>query len=169
MVAHMKSSLMTYEALSAKQRAQVEHIELQPWQKVVAGDIHGALHSLTARPLADIQGYVLLIDDAPRGFFLLKRRTLLPHWAQEAQGTTTTLHALIIDHRYQRRGLGEECLRQLPELVLQLWPDIQQLMLAVHPTNHIARTLYLSLGWQEDGTATRTADGYETRMTRRLR
>ncbi|WP_133750571.1 N-acetyltransferase [Pseudomonas sp. LP_7_YM] len=165
----MKSSLMKYQALSALQREQVEQIELQPWQKVVAGDIHGALHSLTARPLADIQGYVLLIDDVPRGFFLLKRRVLLPLWAQEAPGTTATLHALIIDQRYQRRGLGEACLRQLPEQVLQLWPDIEQLMLAVHPTNQVARALYLSLGWREDGNATRTADGYETRMTRRLR
>lgn len=161
----MESTLMKYEALSASQRSQVQQIELLDEQKTTFGDIHGALHGLTARPFPDIQGYVLLVEDVPRGFFLLKRRTLLPAWAQ---GRTATLHALIIDHRYQGLGLGHTCLRLLPTVVPDLWPEIEQLMLTVHPTNHAALALYQAAGWAFSDDTVIAAAGFERRMVRRL-
>lgn len=161
----MESTLLKYESLSALQRQQVLEIELLDVQKALVGDAHGALHALTARPAADIQGYALLIDDVPRGFFLLKRRTLLPRWAE---GRTATLHAVMIDRRYQGLGLGRECLERLPALTKDLWPDIEQLMLAVDLSNQAAYTLYQALGWQESGDADRTTTGYERRMVRKL-
>nr|GEZ30648.1 hypothetical protein [Tanacetum cinerariifolium] len=95
------------------------------------------------------QGFVLLIDELPRGFFLLKRRTLLPDWALQQSDVTTTLHALMIDRRFQGQGLGKRCLQALPELTQALWPDTEQLMLAVDAGNHAARELYRAQGWQE--------------------
>lgn len=165
MVAFMKSILKKYETLSALQRQQVLEIELLGEQKTLVGDAYGAVHGLTARPASDIQGYALLVDDVARGFFLLKRRSLLPRWAN---GQTVTLHGLMIDRRYQGRGLGKNCLEQLPDLVRELWPETRQLMLAVDLGNTTAHALYRSLGWQDYGDADRALVGFERRMLLKL-
>jgi GNAT superfamily N-acetyltransferase len=165
MVAFMKSILKKYETLSALQRQQVLEIELLNEQKTLVGDAHGAVHALTARPASDIQAYALLINDVARGFFLLKRRSLLPRWAN---GQTVTLHGLMIDRRYQGLGLGKTCLERLPGLVLELWPDTRQLMLAVDLGNTTAHALYRKLGWQDYGDADRALVGFERRMLLKL-
>jgi GNAT superfamily N-acetyltransferase len=145
----MHFALTRYESLSPTQQRQLMEIELLPEQIRHVGDIHGGLHTLTARPVADRQGFVLLLDDIPRGFFVLKRRSLLPDWARDGARVTTTLHALMIDRRFQGLGLGKQCLRALPGLTQNLWPETEQLMLAVETGNHPARQLYLALGWQD--------------------
>lgn len=144
----MHFALTRYESLSRAQQCQLLDIELLPEQIRHVGDIHGGLHTLTARPVADRQGFVLLVDDIPRGFFVLKRRSLLPEWARDQASITTTLHALMIDRRFQGKGLGRQCLDALPALAQALWPDTAQLMLAVEAGNHPARQFYLALGWQ---------------------
>jgi len=145
----MQFVLTRYESLSPTQQRQLLEIALLPEQIRHVGDIHGGLHTLTARPVADRQGFAVLIDDIPRGFFVLKRRSLLPDWARDSARVTTTLHALMIDRRFQGLGLGKQCLRALPGLTQELWPETAQLMLAVEAGNHPARQLYLTLGWQE--------------------
>jgi ribosomal protein S18 acetylase RimI-like enzyme len=145
----MHVALTRYESLSPGQQHQLLDLDLSQQQIRHVGDIHGGLHTLTARPVADRQGFVLLIDEIPRGFFLLKRRTLLPDWALQQSHVTATLHALMIDRRFQGQGLGKRCLQALPELTREMWPDTQQLMLAVDAGNHAARELYRALGWQE--------------------
>lgn len=145
----MHVALTRYESLSPGQQLQLLDLELSQGQIRHVGDIHGGLHALTARPACDIQAFVLLVDDLPRGFFLLKHRTLLPDWARHQPHVTTTLHALMIDRRFQGQGLGKRCLHALPELTRELWPDTEQLMLAVDAGNHSARALYRALGWQE--------------------
>lgn len=160
----MESTLMKYEALSDVQRERVLEIEVPAEQKILVGDVYGALHTLAAQPAADIQGYVLLIAEIPRGFFLIKRRSLLPRWAE---GSTATLHALMIDHRFQGAGLGRKCMGMLPNLVRSLWPETAQIMLAVDPRNQAAYRLYKTLGWQDCGDADLTAAGFERRMVLR--
>lgn len=145
----MHVALTRYESLSPGQQHQLLDLELSLGQIRHVGDIHGGLHALTARPACDIQAFVLLVDDLPRGFFLLKRRALLPDWALQQSHVTTTLHALMIDRRFQGQGLGKQCLHALPVLTRELWPDTEQLMLAVDTGNHSARELYRALGWQE--------------------
>jgi len=162
----MKNLLMKYEALSAVQHQQVQQIELLDEQKACMGGIHGGLHALTARPRADIQGYVLLVADVPRGFFLLKRRSLLPPWAREQ---TATLHGLMIDRRHQGLGLGKACVQALPELIADLWPEIEHLMLAVDPGNAAALKLYHASGWTFSDDMPPLATNVERQMIRALR
>lgn len=138
-------SLIPYQQLSALQRSQLCALELTAGQRMFVGDIHGALHMLTATPATDILGIALLIDDVARGFFVLKRAALLPEWAP---AKSASLHGLMIDRRYQGMGLGRQCLTALPALVDRLWPGINQLMLAVDRENRPALALYLSAGWQ---------------------
>jgi ribosomal protein S18 acetylase RimI-like enzyme len=165
MVSLMDFLLIRHERLSTLQRRQVLDIELLAEQKPLAGDAYGALHALTARPVCDIQGFALVVDDVPRGFFLLKRRSLLPRWAS---GQTATLHALMVDRRFQRLGLGRRCVKLLPSLARELWPEVTQLMLAVAPENQAAHSLYRALGWHDDGDADRSATGFERRMMLKL-
>ncbi|WP_296261027.1 MULTISPECIES: GNAT family N-acetyltransferase [unclassified Pseudomonas] len=162
----MKITLIKYQALSALQGQQVLQIGLPDTQKKMVGDIHGGLHVLSARPSSDIQGCVLLVDEVPRGFFVLKRRSLLPPWAQ---GRTATLHALMIDQHYQGLGLGKACLHRLPQWVSELWPEIEQLKLAVHPANQTALGLYQALGWTLIDHPATPAEGSELQMLLRLR
>ena len=165
-LAPMNSTLMKYQALSALQHQQLLQIELLDEQRTTFGDIHGALHPLTAHPASDIQGFVLLVDDVPRGFFLLKRRSLLPLWAKDQ---TATLHGLLIDRRFQGARLGSTCVQNLPELALELWPEIERLMLAVHPANEAALRLYQGAGWVFNSEEPKLAEDSERLMTRNLR
>lgn len=161
----MQSALIKYQSLSGLQLRQLLDVELLPQQVTHVGDIHGGLHALTAQPSSDIQGFVLLVDDIPRGFFLLKRRTLLPLWAD---GDTATLHALMIDRRYQGVGLGKKILTMLPKLVQDLWPEADQMMLAVGTDNHAVRELYRALGWQDSAENGLPPTGIEQLMTFKL-
>lgn len=136
-------------------------LELPHAQKMFAGDIFGALHTLGSASDDHIRGFALLIDDSPRGFFLLKRGPLLPPWAD---ADAVTLHALMIDVEWQGRGLGKHCLQGLPGLVQGVWPQVRQLMLSVDPENQPAIQLYLKLGWIDSGTAYRGRSAYERRM-----
>jgi GNAT superfamily N-acetyltransferase len=162
----MKNRVIPYETLSAEQHRQLVQIELTPEQRSQSGDIHGALHALTARCSADLQGYTLLVDDVPRGFFLLKRRSMLPPWAE---GKTATLHGLMIDRDVQGQGLGRVCMAALPDLVANLWPEVERLMLAVHPDNVAAQVLYQTSGWVFSGDASVTVDGTERPMVLHVR
>lgn len=161
----MKLEVVGHETLRAVQREELELLELPQAQKMFAGDIFGALNTLVSASVDQVRGFALLVDDTPRGFFLLKRGPLLPPWAD---ADAVTLHALMIDVEWQGRGLGKHCLRSLPELVRTLWPDARQLMLSVDPENQPAMKLYLALGWVDGGTAYRGRVEYERRMIQAL-
>jgi ribosomal protein S18 acetylase RimI-like enzyme len=162
----MNTRLVSHEQLTLVQRQQLLDIEVHPAQKDFSGDIHGALATLLDRPGADIRGFALLHDEVPRAFLLLKRGAFLAPWADR---DAATLHALQVDRRLQRQGLGRQCLAQLPQAARQLWPDIAQLQLSVDAENQAGLGLYLALGWVDSGEAYRGRIGYERRLSLRLR
>ncbi len=157
----MKTEVVSYDALRQVQRQELELLELPHEKQLYAGDIFGALNTLVSASEDHVRGFALLVDDMPRGFFLLKRGALLPPWAD---ADAATLHALMIDVEWQGRGLGKLCLRALPELAQTLWPNVRQLMLSVDPGNQPAVKLYLGLGWIDSGIAYRGRVDYERRM-----
>ncbi|MEB0207804.1 GNAT family N-acetyltransferase [Pseudomonas sp. CCC3.1] len=148
----MHTRLCVYEDLTPVQRALLRGIEVQPQQIAFCGDIESALHSLPAHSHAGIKGFVLLSDEQPVAFMLLKRQPLLAHWAEP---DSATLHALQVDRRVQGQGLGKVCLHALPPVINRLWPEVRQLMLSVSPSNTHALAFYLSQGWVECGEAYR--------------
>lgn len=157
----MQTRLVGYHELNDSQRHQLEQLEVQLEQQPFCGDIHSALNMLLVRPNPNIQGFVLLADEQPAGFLMLKRDDCLPHWAQPG---AATLHALQIDHRLQGKGLGKACLQALPATIRKIWPDIDQVMLSVDVANLPAMGLYTSLGWDDTGEAYRGRVGFERRM-----
>lgn len=128
----MQTRLVGYHDLDPHQCQQLEKLEVTPEQTQFSGDIYTALNTLLVNPNPNVCGFVLLADERPVGFFLLKRGDCLPHWAQEE--LAATLHALQIDRREQGKGLGKACLQALPAALSLKWPDITQLMLSVDAT-----------------------------------
>ena len=162
----MQTRLVGYHALDKVQRRQLEQLEVSPEQQAFSGDIHSALNTLLVRPSPDIAGFVLLRDGVPAGFFMLKRQTCLPHWAQSG---AATLHALQIDCRLQGQGLGKACMRALPEAIRRTWPEVDQVMLSVDADNLPALNLYRGEGWVDTGEAYQGRIGFERRMALRVR
>ena len=160
-----KIQIVNYQTLTAAQRKQLDELEILPEQLPFSGDIYCALNTLLVRPTADIEGFVLLVDDQPVGFFMLKRGAFLPQWA--ASGSAT-LHALQIDHRVQGQGLGKAFLQGLPGAIHETWPDIEQVMLSVDADNLPALNLYLAQGWVDTGEAYKGRIGYERRLSLKL-
>jgi GNAT superfamily N-acetyltransferase len=158
----MQTKLVCYEDLSDVQRQQLQHLEVLPEQKAFSGDIYSALNALQGKPNDDIKGFVLIADDYPIGFFMLKRGPFLPHWADQ---DAATLHALQIDRRMQGHGLGKVCLQAVPDMARSVWPDVAQLMLSVDVDNQAALGLYLGQGWVDTGEAYRGRIGYERRLS----
>ncbi|WP_053147420.1 N-acetyltransferase [Pseudomonas sp. P97.38] len=157
----MTARLVPYQALTPRQREQVEAIEIHPAQVQYAGDIHGALHTLLSKPGPGVKGFALVANDVPVAFLLLKRPPVLPAWANEH---SATLHALQVDHRVQSQGYGKACLEALPAVARAAWPEIRGLELSVDADNAAAIGLYTRLGWVDSGEAYRGRIGYERRM-----
>ena len=157
----MTTRLVPYETLNARQRQQVEAIEVHKEQIKFSGDIHGALHTLLSRPGPGVKGFALLAEDIPVAFLLLKRPPVLPAWANEH---SATLHALQVDQRAQGKGYGKACLQALPEVARQAWPQIKGLELSVDADNEAAIALYAKFGWVDSGEAYKGRIGYERRM-----
>lgn len=148
----MNTRLCAYEDLTLRQRELLREIEVRPEQVPFCGTVESALHALPTKPHAGIKGLALLRDERPVAFLLLKREPLLAHWAEAG---SATLHALQVDSRVQAQGLGKACLRELPRVIDQFWPEIRQLMLSVSPFNTSALAFYLGQGWVERGEAYR--------------
>lgn len=161
----MKTQVVSYEKLTDSQRKRLDLLEVLPEQLAYSGDIYCALNSLLVRPSPDTAGFVLLVDEQPVGFLLLKRGAVLPHWADEG---SATLHALQIDRHVQGQGLGKVFLQGLPDAVRAKWPDIEQVMLSVDADNFPALNLYFAQGWMDTGEAYKGRVGYERRLTLKL-
>ena len=93
---------------------------------------------------------MLLADESPVAFLLLKRTPFLAHWAAPQ---SATLHAFQVDKRFQGQGLGKTCLHLLAQQLPQHWPEITHIMLSVSPSNTTAINLYKRQGWIEGGEA----------------
>ena len=146
----MLTRLCTYDDLTAEQRQQLRAINVHPEQLPYCGDIECALYSLPTPPPAGIKGFVLLADDLPVAFLLLKRAPLLAHWAEPG---SATVHAFQVDKRLQGQGIGKTCLNLLARQLHGYWPEINQLMLSVSPFNTSALQFYKGQGWIEGGEA----------------
>lgn len=108
----METRLVPYETLSTAQKQQLDTLQVHPEQLAYSGDIYCALNSLLVNPNpASVKGFVLLADDLPVAFLLLKRPPCLPHWADEH---SATLHALQVDRGQQDAGLAKRVCRRCP-------------------------------------------------------
>ncbi len=157
----MRTALVDYVTLSPTQREQLELIQVDTAQKEFSSDIAQGLAVLHAHTGSDVKGFVLLADELPVGFLLLKRPPASPAWAT---GNVCTLHGLQVDKGYQGRGLGRACMQALPAAARAAWPATTQLMLMVDADNDTARGLYLKQGFVDSGETFHGRVGEERRL-----
>jgi diamine N-acetyltransferase len=83
----------------------------------------------------------LYVDDELVGFAM---------WAMDSSDGSYWIGALTIDHARQGRGVGRASMRSLIDW-LRVKPNCFEIALSYRPENHVARSLYSSLGFVETG------------------
>ncbi|MGL6313940.1 GNAT family N-acetyltransferase [Vibrio sp. WXL103] len=83
------------------------------------------------------------------GFFLLdlSYTTTYGFSSSKALG----IRALLVDHRYQGRGVATEAICLLPTYVAENYPDFEVLQLTVNCRNAAAYNCYLKCGFEDTG------------------
>ncbi|HYK73446.1 MAG TPA: GNAT family N-acetyltransferase, partial [Pseudoneobacillus sp.] len=92
---------------------------------------------------------VIVNSEEAVGFFVL-------HYGEDIKSFSTNpnallLRALSINFIHQGKGYAKMAMQQLPEFVLNNFPDINEIVLAVNERNNGAKTLYEKTGFEDRG------------------
>ncbi|HZG59926.1 MAG TPA: GNAT family protein [Anoxybacillus sp.] len=92
---------------------------------------------------------VILNRDTPVGFFVL-------HDGKDIQSFTNNLNAMLlralsINYIHQGKGYAKKALQLLPKFVMNHFPHINEIVLAVNEKNLAARRLYEKSGFEDRG------------------
>lgn len=100
--------------------------------------------------LAENEHAHLIIDDSQVvGFFLLD--TKYPSHYEFCPSGSLGVRALLIDQRFQGKGLAVQAIKMLPDYVSRRYPDIHSLYLTVNCRNLPAYHCYLKAGFSDTG------------------
>ncbi|APO48205.1 hypothetical protein BS614_12025 [Paenibacillus xylanexedens] len=92
---------------------------------------------------------VILHEEKPVGFFILHKNS---EYVEDKDASHTILiRALSISMEHQGNGYAKAAMKALPEFVLQLYREIDEIILAVNERNIAAQQLYLKLGFLDRG------------------
>ncbi|WP_413376586.1 GNAT family N-acetyltransferase [Paenibacillus taichungensis] len=92
---------------------------------------------------------LILNDETPVGFFILHKNS---EYVEERDTSRTILvRALSITLEHQGNGFALAAMRELPTLVKQLDPKVNEIILAVNEGNIAAQKLYLKAGFLNMG------------------
>ncbi|MGV2883673.1 GNAT family N-acetyltransferase [Paenibacillus taichungensis] len=92
---------------------------------------------------------VILNEETPVGFFILHKNS---EYVEERDTSRTILvRALSITLEHQGNGYALTAMRELPTLVKQLDPKVDEIILAVNEGNIAAQRLYLKAGFLNMG------------------
>jgi len=92
-------------------------------------------------------------DETPVGFLMIGyNEAAIEENAPEVLRDNYTLWRLMIDKRYQGKGLGREAVRLALEFI-RTWPrgEAAYCALSYNPENEVAKKLYASFGFEETG------------------
>lgn len=127
----------------------VAHLKLEPGQEefvvpldVTFSDLRNSLHPEWEHPFS------IVVGNETVGFFVLREKAALPHWAPPG---VITLHGLRVGQAYQRKGYGNAAV-----ILASKWISINRLyidtlMLSVNARNTIAKHAYLRWGFSDTG------------------
>ncbi len=92
---------------------------------------------------------VILAENTPVGFFIL-------YDGEEIESYTSNpnvllLRAFSINHKEQGKGYAKKGLQQLHRFILESFPNVEEVLLAVNARNIAAKSLYLKCGFLDKG------------------
>ncbi|MCK1995097.1 GNAT family N-acetyltransferase [Peribacillus muralis] len=114
----------------------------------------------------DRHPFVIVAGGIPVGFFVLHVGDNISPYTTDKKAIL--LRGLLIDRRYQGRGIAKKALRILPQFANGIFPDKESLILAVDEKNVIAKTLYLKSGYRDTGVQKEGRSGWMQIMEYRL-
>ena len=102
--------------------------------------------------------FAIYNDKRPVGFLMIgfNEAAMYENWddveAPKSLVNNYSLWRLMIDKRYQKRGYGREAIKQALDFI-RTWPcgKAEYCSLSYEPENEVARKLYRSLGFMENG------------------
>ncbi|REG58662.1 cysteine synthase A [Paraburkholderia sp. BL6669N2] len=136
-------------ALSRFDGGTVAHLALEHEQSQFVDPLYVVFSELkTSRNLEFEHPFSIAARNEIVGFFVLREKAALPDWAPS---NVVTLHSLRIGRSYQGNGYGKAATKLAARWIASNRPSIDRLMLAVNARNVLARSAYLSSGFQDTG------------------
>ncbi len=128
--------------ITPKNHLQVRNLSVHAEQKRFVASIDKTLADAFVWQGASFR--VAFEDDAPVGFILV-----FPF--DEGGEHVVNIVRLMIDARYQGRGLGRVLLNRTLEWISSFTPTVDLVRISTLPDNEVALALYKSSGFQERG------------------
>ncbi|MGM1048137.1 MAG: GNAT family N-acetyltransferase [Bacillota bacterium] len=116
------------------------------------------------KSIKDMDRYpiVILKDNIPVGFFVLHKNS---EYADIIRNSSAILlRGLSIDFKHQGNGYAKKAMNDLPQFVMDLFPEAKELFLAVNEKNIVAQQLYAKVGFLDLGYRKTGAQGLQILM-----
>lgn len=152
--------MVTLKLLSEKYLKQLQQFELPEEQ-----------HQFTALPqeISDLTegqyGVMIMNHEEPVGFFLLHRTERVKEYSDNPHAMLLT--ALSINQIHQRKGYAKKGMLLLADFVKDIFPEIDEVVLAVNCKNIAAQNLYNNVGFTDTGKRKEGLKGEQYIMTLR--
>lgn len=110
--------------------------------------------------------YSILHNDLPVGFFALD--CTLNRWYKPQNDKVALLRSLTINPKFQGKGIAKETMLQLPNLVKEKFPKVEEIGFGVNFKNKNAYQLYLKTGYEDKGKIFEGPKGPQHIMTKEI-
>ena len=102
--------------------------------------------------ISDPNRYPIVIvkdEHVPVGFFVLHMHSDIAELVNNPQAIL--IRALSVNYPYQGKGYAKEAMYLVPKFVLEHFPDVDEIVLAVNARNIAAQQLYIKTGFEDKG------------------
>ncbi|MFD1178020.1 GNAT family N-acetyltransferase [Paenibacillus puldeungensis] len=102
--------------------------------------------------ISDPNRYPIVIvkdEHVPVGFFVLHMNSDIAKLVNNPKAIL--LRALSVSYPYQGKGYAKEAMSLVPRFVLEHFPDVDEIVLAVNSKNIAAQQLYIKTGFEDKG------------------
>ncbi|PNH92181.1 GNAT family N-acetyltransferase [Vibrio diazotrophicus] len=93
--------------------------------------------------------HLIIFEDKAVGFFLLDLDYSEKY--QFGQHRAIGVRALLVDQKYQGKGIATQAIKALPSYVTKHYPDYEAMQLTVNCRNKAAYACYLKYGFVDSG------------------